>query len=499
MASPALPIELLLLIIEVASLPTIGKMTRTCLALRHGGARFLLHRGVSLIAGPSVISFVQFMHTDAITRFQFLRSLEISTGELRPREVDALLGLISHPSLALDSLTLREADLTLKSIPKHSSTPDNAHPTSLTTAFASLRTLRHLTVDACDQHTCSLIPAIRSPLKTVSIGFTPLSTWHNSEDAEHRNPVVLLANVSETLEEISATNVAMALDHVMFDIVYPSVRRVSVTYDLTYIPKTIAYTSAFPNLSHLSFTAAYGHPEEFLQAVLGRTANKAHLARHKRSWAHLEELVGCLPDVYILGLGCHVAKLRLTGPVSLDAVPALTDVLDDTRPTSLTVSLVGAHLFDDDSLASMLGHHCAEALRTLEMEVCLDVDEGAVDVQTLLGNVARTLSVLPLRDLTLTLNYGLFADGDETGRPMYPAGRAFDGLDLEAAAGLFRAAMPTLVDVVVRRSTDCAWYASMYAAQEDDGSDSSGYISPLSPEWDDDFGGFMAEEDVQGW
>lgn len=115
------------------------------------------------------------------------------------------------------------------------------------------------------------------------------------------------------------------------------------------------------------------------------------------------------------------------------------------------------------------------------------------------GNVARTLTVLPLRSLTLTLNYGLFADEDETGQPMYPAGRAFDTLDLEAAAGLFRAAMPSLVDAVVRRSTNCTWYESMYAAQGDDGSDSSGYISPISPEWDDEFGGFMAEEDVQGW
>ena len=398
---------------EVASLSTVGKMTRACLALRHSGARLLLHRGVSLTAGSSLISFVQFMRSDANIRFQFLRSLEISTGELRPREVDALLGLISHPLLALDSLTIREAALTLKSIPKHSSTPDISYPTSLTTAFASLRTLQHLTVDQCDRHTCSLITAIRLPLKTVSIGFTPLSTWHNSEDAEHQNPIVLLANVSETLEEISATNVGMALDHVMYDVVYPSVRRINVTYDLTYIPKTVAFTTAFPNLSHLSFTAAYGHPEEVLQAVLGRTANKAHLARHKRSWAHLEELVGCLPDVYILGLGCHVATLWLAGPISLDAVPALTEVLDDTRPTSLAVSLVGVHLFDDDSLASMLGHHCAEALRTLEVEVCLDVDEGDVDVQTVLVrrvmSCSASISLATRGCLSLLLIFATFA------------------------------------------------------------------------------------------
>ena len=50
MTSPTLPIEILLLIMEVASLSTVGKMTLACLALRHSGARLLLHRGVSLTA-----------------------------------------------------------------------------------------------------------------------------------------------------------------------------------------------------------------------------------------------------------------------------------------------------------------------------------------------------------------------------------------------------------------------------------------------------------------
>lgn len=118
------------------------------------------------------------------------------------------------------------------------------------------------------------------------------------------------------------------------------------------------------------------------------------------------------------------------------------------------------------------------------------------------NNVARTLAPLPLRDLTLTLNYGLFAGMDENGEPLYITRRAFDGLDLDAAAGLFRAEMPSLVDAVVLCSTDCMWYESICDAHADDDSDSSAYISPISEEeegLEGDLGRLMVEEDEDGW
>ena len=402
MASRHLPIDILLLIVEASTLSTIGKMTRTCHALRLGGARFLLGSGVLLVTGSSIVSFVQFLSADAVSRFQCLCTLEIATGELRPREVDALLGLISHPLLALHSLTLRYADLMLKSTPKHPRFVGNADPTPLITAFAALTTIRHLAVEECDERACSLISTIRSPLKTISIGFTPLTTWHNSEDAERRNPILLLANMSETLEEVSASNVAMVLEHVMYDVVYPSVRRVSVTYDLTWIPKTVAYAAAFPNLTHFSFIAANGHrggdfegPAEFFHATLNRTANRTSLEAHGRSWTHLQELIGGVPDLLILGLSCHVPRLGVTGTVSSDSTDSLAVVLQDTRPTCLAVSFVGAHLFEGDSIVATILRPC-EDLRTLQMEVCLDVDEGDVDVQAML--VRRTLCLLMMQN-----------------------------------------------------------------------------------------------------
>ncbi|KAM5545133.1 hypothetical protein V8D89_001244 [Ganoderma adspersum] len=473
MGSQALPIDVLLLIIAVSPLSAVGTMTRTCHALREVGARFLLDGGVSLIAGRSVVSFVHFMLADALTRFQCLRSLEIVTGALRPREVDALLELISHPSLALDSLILREANLMLKSIPAPQHSSEHADPTPFIKAFSALTTLRHLTIDDCDQSACSLITAIRSPLKTISIGFTPRYSWEALEqDLEWQTPITLLAEVSGTLEEISATNVARSPGDVTCGVVYPSVRKVSVTYCPTLIPRTVAYTSAFPNLTHFSFTAANAHPiGDFHLASFNRHENQAlmlNLERHGHPWEHLEELAGGLADVYTLGLTCRVPKLRLIDPI-LVGMGALQAVLEDSRPTSLAVRFVGAHRFSDGSLVTALVYPCVQDLQTLEMEVCLDVDEDKVDVLDMLDYIGSTLAPISLCDLRLTVNYALFAEADRTGRLLYPAGRGCESLDLGAVARLFCTSIPSLVDAVVCLSTDRSWDDSMCVGQEDDG------------------------------
>ena len=398
MGSQALPIDVLLLIMVVSPLSAVGTMTRTCHALREAGARSLLHGGVSLTTGRSVVSFVQFMLADALTRSQCLRSLEIATGALRPREAEALLELISHPSLALDSLTLREANLMLKSIPASQHSTEQADPTPFIRAFSALTTLRHLSVDDCDQGACSLITAIRSPLETISISFTPRYSGEGMEqELEWRTPIILLADFSETLEEISATNVARAPEDVMCGVVYPSVRKLSVTYCPTLIPRTVAYTSAFPNLTHFSFTAANAHQiGDFHLASFNRHENQTLVLnpeRHGRPWEHLEELAGGLADVYTLGLTCRVPKLRLIDPI-LVGIGALQAVLEDSRPTSLAVRFIGAHRFSDGSLVTALVNPCVEGLRMLEMEVCLDVDEDEVDVLNMLVRPSEFFPVL---------------------------------------------------------------------------------------------------------
>ncbi|KAI1786625.1 hypothetical protein LXA43DRAFT_1109411 [Ganoderma leucocontextum] len=85
-------------------------------------------------------------------------------------------------------------------------------------------------------------------------------------------------------------------------------------------------------------------------------------------------------------------------------------------------------------MAAVLADPSAGELRTLEMELCVDGDEADVNVDAMLNNMARTLALLPLRDLTLTLNYGLLTDTGECDRPLYPVLSDFDSLDLDRGA-----------------------------------------------------------------
>ncbi|KAI1786633.1 hypothetical protein LXA43DRAFT_1099026 [Ganoderma leucocontextum] len=451
-------------------------MTRTCHTLREGGARFLLDGRVLLTTGDGIISFLQFLDADAVNRLRYLRVLELACGEIPPRAADALL----------------DAESMFKSTPTPSS---RTAAYALVTSFAQLTTLRHVTIDLCGQRACSFISTIRSPLRTVFLGFPPLPIWRVLCDAEPPNPILLLANTSETLEEISGSNFTNNLDHVMFDVVYPSVRRISVTYDNLWSSLAVACPLAFPNLFHLSLTSVRGCPvgnfdtptTEMVQlALLFRSEHREDQESRGRRWTHLEEVVGHVIDVLMLGV---------------------TVVLEDTRPTSLAIAVVGAAMFEDDSMAAVLKDPSARRLQTLEMELCFRKEEGEVNVWATLNNVARTLALVRLRHLALTLNYGLLTGTTSRGNPRYPAHKDFDSLDLEASAELFRTAISSLVDTTVRLSTDRTWHDIRLGFVEDNesmwssGSWSSDFAFEV--EMDDDVlpgnSSLMAEEDEDSW
>ncbi|TBU54081.1 hypothetical protein BD310DRAFT_104481 [Dichomitus squalens] len=504
MDSPALPFDILLLIVEMSPRQTAAEMTLTCRTLRDGGARFLLQGVVSVTRGPSVKSLLLFLYSDPQDRFKYLRSLEVATGSLPPKAVDALLGLLSHPLLSLDSLILREADKLLNSKP----TPSSHHALSLLSAFSALTTLRHLTVEQCDDKTCILLSTIQAPLLTISVDFTPLTDWHVPEDAEHRNPVVLLANISETLEELSGSNFAIHPDRLMYDVVYPSVRTIHATSVDESMPATLAYVAAFPNVAHLSFTSplndAAARSESFpARLSVLRAANKEAQRAFGRTWKCLEEVTGNVFDVFALGLACHVPRLRIIGDVSAKLLPYVRDALEDTLPTSLAVTIAGATMFADGTVANLLRAVCAQQVHELELELSFSPSEGDIEIQAVLNDVLRTLGVLSLRRLVFTIDYGLLTGPNASHRSLYgwfcPAEKQLDGLDMDAVAELFRAALPSLVDVDVHRSIDRTGHEHRLGPVGDEDlaafSDNEGGSVGL----DDGLGHLLMEEDDDGW
>ena len=114
-----------------------------------------------------------------------------------------LLGLILHPSLALDTLLLQDGvgESMLSSAPSPSSSVIHGdRQPALITAVAELTTIRHLAVHGhCGHNACSLIKTMRSPLKTASLDFAPLDRGLRIDVLLRRNPGLALAKRNVTL------------------------------------------------------------------------------------------------------------------------------------------------------------------------------------------------------------------------------------------------------------------------------------------------------------
>ena len=396
-----LPFDILLIIMEASPRCTTAKMMRTCHALRDAGAKLLFDGGVSLTTERRIISFVQFVRADQDSRFQRLRVLEISAGELPVWAADDLWWFITHPSLALDSLALREADSILKShiSPSEPNTGGDPYET-LVIAFAQLRTIRHLTIGQCGQRASTLIRTICSPLKTISIDF-PSDGRINEDEAESRNPIVLLANHAATLEEISGSNFAMRLQQVLYRAVFPSVRTIHATFDAALCPRTSAYTAAFPNLTHFCIAFVDHAPTPRWTEFPPATRELRRRFWNHRSleglapmpvWTKLEEVEGTVLDVLALGLACQVHRVRLIGTI-LPRSPecqCVSLILDDTLPDCLAITIAGASTFGD-TMGSLLRRPSAQQLRALEVKLIFSASEGDMYIHEVLVRVLTTL------------------------------------------------------------------------------------------------------------
>ncbi|PIL32880.1 hypothetical protein GSI_04998 [Ganoderma sinense ZZ0214-1] len=418
------------------------------------------------------------MCADPVNRFQHLRSLELTCGKIPPPAVDALLTLILHSSLALDSLTLQDADAMLKSTLTSAPSPSSVvhggqlDQLPLIDAFTGLTTIRHLAIRGhCDLHAWRVIKSIRSPLKTVSIEFrASLGPVLTVNELLRRNPIITLASHSATLEEISGKHFAMhaqegplgtVLEECLARTVYPAVRTIATTLGHLLIPRTAQLIAAFPNLTRLSLTPPINCAASEVSSRMEREMWRRLWQRELQelytpgqTWAHLEELEGSLADIIVLGLlDCHVPTVRLTEALSepLEYEHVKT-VLEDIHPTELAITVSGASTFGE-MMRPVLSDASAQQLRAMEVELVFTSAERNMNVRMVLNDVAATLAVLPLHRVALTLNYE-FLDAQEVAERhgcSVPVESSVSSLDAMTIRALFRAAIPSLITDVVFR------------------------------------------------
>ncbi|KAI0705281.1 hypothetical protein C8T65DRAFT_696408 [Cerioporus squamosus] len=510
MTDPALPEDLLLMVMDVSPRTTISRMMRTCRTLYRGGARMLIGSGVSLWTSEEAISFLQFMRADPNNRFLHLRNLKISRGNFSHSAVHALRGLLNYRSLALESLTLLDAEAVLLS--------DNTNPlvpNTLFMAIANLRSLKNLAIDGCDVVTLTMLRYMVASLETASLDLGLYTSWSSSTNPDDRNPILLLTKSSQTLRELRGSYFDCNPLTIKYDVVYPAVHLINASYTSINMPATLAYIHAFPNLEHLSLTCPShrfegngADPNTVPHLFSNRDCNMHDQENYGVTWEHLQEVSGSVIDLFVLGLVCHVTTVRVLDDISERMCRFLHDVIADMRPERLVVTVAGSSLFAAGGpLDGVLRQPAAQHLRDLELEICFAPRDWDASLDNILLSISATfLSVdIPLRSLVLTLNYGLLIT------PHGPPGSSFEhacplerdlvSMDCAEAGRLLSSTLPSLQEVSIRLSTEREPHQYMLGVVgEDNRSTGSGGSSEGNMnEFQEDFATFMIEEEDAGW
>lgn len=390
MADVALPTDLLLMIMEISPRSAISKTMRTCRTLYHSGARLLIANGVSISTSEEAISFLRFMLADVDARFPHLHSLELSRGNFARAGVHALRGLLNHNYLALKTLILLDAEAILSS--ESAKTNISSSQPSLFMALANLQSLKNLTIDGCDVTALSLLRLMSACLETVTLNLGMYTSWSSIISPDDRNPIPLLIQSSQTLREIRGSYFDSNPVTIKFDVVYPSVRLISASYASMWMPATLAYIHAFPNLESLSLTSDShrfegngADPNSVPHLFSNRECNMHDQENYGVTWEHLQEVSGSVVDLFVLGLICHVPTVRVLDDISERMCRFLHDVIADTKPQALVVTVAGSALFaPGGSMNVVLRQPAAQYLRNLELELCFAPQESDASLDAIL-------------------------------------------------------------------------------------------------------------------
>lgn len=390
---PSLNLDILLHIAVHSSRETALALMLTCRALYAEALKVIL-RSIRLKSAQSVDNFVLLVSAgspigdDTRQRYSLVRELSLSSSFNIPRHSDLLprflqvLRRLTH----LESMSIAKCE---RCFSKH---PD------LASAIASLPSLSHLKLSAVGSCTWNILTSLTAPhLTIISLDFSKavrlspmaLSRGHRYasffevlEDSERLqyDPLQLLSKWSSSLRELRVVDWDIPTEHPPY--IFSSVHRLSLSAER--IGKTHTYVLAFPNVTHIALRPSrFRGPRELLYntGMLDQLREANINDQHSAclSWAHLEELSGCLLHIYAFGPigGVRNVQLdRFVGFLGPQYHRMLAAVLEHARPTHLSLdSDIG--LFTElehaveapGGLAGVLRQSGSERLESLDVSV----------------------------------------------------------------------------------------------------------------------------------
>nr|VWO94545.1 pH-response regulator protein palF/RIM8 [Ganoderma boninense] len=363
-------------------------MMATCHVLYHEGAKIILRNTpVSFDEKTSeskALSLLRFIQAEHLSRCSYIRELHLLMTSVPDVLAMALVQLVPRMiSLKVLSVAIEDA---LESYPE------------LLFAFSSLQSVENLLVANAGEHSCALVRSLQSPIVEAEIFYGPTSSFRRArEDLSSKtecHPLVMLQHSAATLTTLVAGFLVDSNIQLVFvrppDITFPLVHTL-ILHECTSLTLT-PYVKCLPNLTHLCIRYRgqspwddhddHGHGQ-IPGAGLPALQREMNLTLPGRldpatqygppAWKRLDEYIGPLMDLWVLGLTCPIACLKLEdGFARLSsgarAPTALTDVLAYARPTELAI------VFRRCTLTDFLATDFLDALAT----------EGAAGLRSLM-------------------------------------------------------------------------------------------------------------------
>ncbi|PIL22733.1 hypothetical protein GSI_15426 [Ganoderma sinense ZZ0214-1] len=312
-----------------------------------------------------------------LKRWHHLDILCLGHEPISPVVAEDFTKLIPHAS-HLQSLEFEDAEETLRT------------HTDLAPSFAALQTIKHIIIVRGNQHTCSMLEAMRWPLESAMLHRTLFGlSWHDPDLLGRMHPATPLKNGRATLKYLNChdwSGSAPSLPTYTYP-VYPKLEALTVTN--TRCSQAVQWAISYPALKSLSVQTVesishHFHVDEALLAD-ARMLNIHKLATHGQPWGELEYFHGSVLDLYLLGFTCRIRHLYSWLNTSVDTLH-FSPIMATARPTLLTLLMSVGLLYPPTTYLHAPG---LADVKNLELHVTMCVDgsdgnEGDFDIDAFL-------------------------------------------------------------------------------------------------------------------
>ncbi|KAI0093830.1 hypothetical protein BDY19DRAFT_1053255 [Irpex rosettiformis] len=341
-------------------------LMQVCRSLYAALVPHLLRSHPIILRTNQLLSFSEFVLTDAPMRFVYLQRLSIGISYVWSKRIADTLRDVLRYSTHLEELCILDCGC-LEGYPEVAS------------AIAALTCIRTLTLRYPTQAARSLILQMCSRVTRVEISFSKVPR-------HYMDPVELLVNCRDSLMTLCMS--LPRYSQVRLGIQYMALTRLVLKCHRAMQASPLLYH--YPNVRHFTITMCEGHCGHggFHPKYIRRDDVKIEEMRmvntldRTYSWGSLDILRGDVHSIYHLALNCPVQRLELVDVGTAD-ISRFDKVMSDIRPSALEV--------ETNSMESDLGglstfmQHMPMELHSLTITTTSDEVTG--DLQTSMCNV----------------------------------------------------------------------------------------------------------------